>query len=136
MESMEREISEKDLLLAELINNFYQDKLSADHFKKMCDDYNSTIKTMFNEMNISEFETESGLVAKVIIQNRESFKEKELIKKLMELNLNEVIELVPTINYDKLEDMIYNGKIDAATLSEYKVVKQVPTLKVTQKKSK
>ena len=32
------------------------------------------------------------------------------------------------------EDLIYNGKIDANILAEYKTVKEIPVLKVTHKK--
>lgn len=123
-------------ILEELLNNFYEDKQRADHFKKMADDYNSTIKKLFSEMDINEFETESGLVAKLTIQKRENFIEPKLIEYLKQNDFSDAIDLVEIINYDKLEDMIYNGRIDASLLSEYKTIKEIPTLKVTVKKDK
>ena len=123
-------------ILNELITNFYDDKQAAEHFKKLADEYNSTIKKMLQSANVNEFETSSGLIAKLTIQKRENFIEPKLIEYLKQNDFSDAIDLVEIINYDKLEDMIYNGRIDASLLSEYKTIKEIPTLKVTVKKDK
>lgn len=120
--------------LENYIEEFYIVKNEADKYKKLAEEDNKQIKDLMNKLDKDEYITENGLQAKITIQNRESFNEPLLISKLTELNHTEIIDLVPTINYDKLEDAIYNGKIDASILSEFKETKQVVTLKVTRKK--
>ena len=120
--------------LDNIIHYFYDAKHIAEDSKKEADDYNKEIKTLMSKMNIDTFKTENNLVAKITTQHKESFNEPTLIKKLTELNHTNIIDLIPTINYDKLEDAIYNGEIDANILAEYKIVKEVSVLKVTKKK--
>lgn len=116
------------------IEEFYIVKNDADKYKKLAEEDNKKIKEMMKESDTTEYVTPNGYIAKINVSNRESFIEDKLIEKLLELNQNDIVELVPTINYDKLEDAIYNGRIDASILSNYKETKQVTTLKVTIKK--
>ena len=120
--------------LNRVIKLYFDYKNEFDDFKKQVDMYNKDIKDVMNKLDVTEFITDNGLQAKLTVQNRESFKEPELIEKLLELKQNDIVELVPTINYDKLEDAIYNGKINASILSAFKETKQVITLKVSKKK--
>ena len=119
--------------LKELIRLYYEDKQELDNYKKSVEEYNKEIKENLNELGLNEFESDD-LLAKITIQKRESFNEPKLIEKLLELGYKEIINLVPVIDYDKLEDFIYNRKIDASDLSEFKEVKEVMTLKVSKKK--
>ena len=123
-----------DKNLENLIEHYYDFKNRADNLKKAAEEDNKQIKDLMLELNTDEYITENGLQAKITISNRESFREQELLQKLRDLNQYEAIDLIPTINYDKLEDLIYNGKIDAAVLSEFKETKEVVTLKVSKKK--
>lgn len=120
--------------LNELILGYYNEKQELDKSKKIVDEYNKEIKEGLAELGVDEFNTRDGLVAKVSTQKRESFNEPALIEKLLELDIKEAVELVPQINWDKVEDLIYNGKLDAAELTPYKEVKEVITLKVSKKK--
>lgn len=122
--------------LHELILGYYNEKQELDKSKKIVDEYNKEIKEGLAELGVNEFTTESGLVAKLSTQKRESFNESALIEKLLELDIKEAVELVPQINWDKVEDLIYNGKLDAAELTPYKEVKEVVTLKVSKPKVK
>lgn len=124
----------KELELDALIGSFYTKKLKLDEYKKETDIENKRIKELMTELDISEYESTLGEVAKLCIQNRESFNESALIERLMEINASEAIELVPTINWDIIEDMIYNGRLNATELTPYKEEKKVVTLKVTKKK--
>lgn len=117
-----------------LIEVFYNHKKELDKYKKTTDEYNKQIKSELNKLRATEFETESGLVAKLSIQNRESFNEDLLISKLKELKVNEVIKTKEYVDMDALEDAIYNGKLNASELSNCKIIKTVETLKVTVKK--
>lgn len=126
--------SREERLLNSSIVCFYQDKQQLDLLKKSTDDYNKEIKNLLKQMNKTEFETDNGLIAKMTISERESFNEPSLIEKLKELDKSDAIDLVEVINWDKIEDMIYNGKLDASILGPYKEVKEVVTLKVSKKK--
>lgn len=126
---------EEDLKDLEMtIKCFHKDKSAFDMYKKLTEEENKHIKEKMTILDLPEFETDNGLMAKMNVQNRESFNEPALIEKLLEIGAKEAIELVPTINWDKIEDMIYNGKLDASILAPYKQVKQVITLNVKEKK--
>lgn len=124
------EISQK---LTDLINSFYENRVQFDKYKKITDNENKEIKEIMSERGWSEFSTDD-LVAKKSVQERESFNEPALIEKLLEIDAKEAVELVPTINWDKIEDMIYNGKLDPSVLAPYKETKEIVTLKVSVKK--
>ena len=120
--------------LEELINIFYADKQELDNYKKSTDEYNRKIKDMMNKLDVTEVETTNGLVAKLSIQNRESFMDDKLIAKLKELGVITPIKTVEIVDMDELENVIYNGQLNAAELTDCKQVKQVTTLKVSKKK--
>lgn len=116
------------------IEEFYIVKSEADKYKKLAEENNKKIKELMEQSDLTEFTTENGLIAKITIQNRESFIEPKLIEALKKLELTDVIKTVEVIDYDELENAIYNGLVDAATLSEFKETKQIQTLKVSKKK--
>lgn len=120
--------------LSELILGYYNEKQELDKCKKIVDEYNKEIKEGLTELGVDEFTSRDGLTAKVTTQKRESFNESALIEKLIELDIKEAVELVPQINWDKVEDLIYNGKLDAAELTPYKEIKEVKVLKVSKGK--
>ena len=120
--------------LQELIRLFYEDKQQADKFKKSVESYNKDIKDALTELGITEFENRDGLVAKLTTQKRESFNEPALIEKLLQTDAKIAVELIPQINWDTVEDLIYNGRLDAAELTPFKEVKEILTLKISKKK--
>lgn len=124
---------ENEIRLNEIIPKFFDKKHIADSCKKEAEKYNTEIKKLLKQMNKTEFETDNGLTAKINVQERESFNEPALIEKLLTVGAKEAINLVPTIDWDKIEDMIYNGKLDASILTPYKEVKEVISLKVSKK---
>lgn len=123
--------------LKELIKIFYEEKLQADLYKKSADNYNKEIKDGMTELGISEFESD-GLVAKMSIQQRESFNDMKLLEVLRTYSdeIPGLIVMEPKVDMDRLEDAIYNGRIDATILTPAKEVKEVVTLKVSKKKEK
>ena len=131
---METELKMDINVLNELIDNYYQDKEQADYFKKMADDFNKTIKSVMQNLEVNEFETNSGLIAKLNVQKRESFVDEKLIAKLKELGVTTPIKTVEVVDMDELENVIYNGSLDASELTNCKQIKEVPVLKVTKKK--
>ena len=120
--------------LQELIRLFYEDKQCLDAYKKSTDEYNKEIKQGLKELGVNEFETDSGLVAKYNIQKRESFNEDLLLQKLKELGVNTAIKTKEYVDMDELENLIYNGELNASELSSCRIIKEVETLKVTKKK--
>lgn len=121
--------------LKELIRLFYEDKQQLDEYKKSTDEYNKNIKDLMGKLDTTEFESDD-LIAKIGVQNRESFNEPKLIEKLKELNIEGVIKTREYVDMDALENVIYNGLLDASELTPCKEVKTVTTLKVSKKKVK
>lgn len=120
--------------LNDYIEEFYIVKNEVDKYKKIADDDNKKIKELMEKANFTEFETSNGLVAKVSIQKRESFNEDKLITKLKELNICKPIKTIEVIDYEALEDVIYNNELDATKISDCKQIKEVQVLKVNKKK--
>ena len=121
--------------LVNIIESFYENKKQLDYFKTKTDSENKQIKQLMNDKNIDNLTTENGITAKLTKSNRETFNEPALIEKLIESDITkEAVKLVPQIDFDVLEDLIYNGKLDASELTPYKEIKVVETLKVTMKK--
>lgn len=123
-----------ELRLDTIIRQFFDKKNVADSCKKEADKYNSEIKDLMAKMNIDTYANTDGLQAKITVQKRESFDEPKLIEKLIDMECKDCINLVPVVDYDKLEDLIYNGKLDASKITDCKQIKEVVTLKVVQKK--
>ena len=121
--------------LKELVRLFYEDKQQLDNYKKSTDEYNKDIKEIMGQLDLTEFESDD-LVAKIGVQNRESFNEEKLIDKLKALNVEGVIKTKEYVDMDALENAIYNELIDASELTSCKEVKTVTTLKVSKKKGK
>ena len=121
-------------LLNSIIECFYNDKQKLDNYKKSTEEYNKEIKKLMNQLNKTEFETDNGLDAKITVQNRESFNEDKLIEKLKLLNGHTAIKTKEYVDMDELENLIYNGFLDASELTSCKVSKEVITLKVSERK--
>ena len=122
------------LRLPNIIKNFFTAKKQADIYKKDAEELNTTIKDLMKNLELDEFETPDGLVAKVSVQNRDTFNEDKLIEKLKSLNAEAAIKTKEYVDMDVLEDLIYNGKLDASELTPCKITKQVVTLKVSERK--
>ena len=122
--------------LNDYIEEFYLVKSEADKYKKLADEDNKKIKELMQNKDLTEFETENGLQAKIIIQKRENFDEDKLIQKLCELGPDamEAIKTKQYVDMDILEDLIYNNYVNAAELTDCKNVKKVITLKVNKNK--
>ena len=121
--------------LDSMIAEYYEHKSILDEQKKLVDVLNGHIKKIMEENDFDDYITEDGnYVAKKIIQNRESFKEPNLIAKLKELGVTSPLKTIEVIDYDELENVIYNGVLDAGLLSEFRENKEVVTLKVSKKK--
>lgn len=133
MEEKEKNSVQEEL--EKIIILYHRDKEKQALVKKSVDDYSAEIKKLMNELNITEFTTTDGLTAKITNKIKDSFNEDLLVTKLKELNLQEAIDTVEVPNMDKIEDLIYNGKLNASAIAECKTSKQIPTLTVKEVKT-
>lgn len=120
--------------LNEIIQYFYEDKKHLDGYKKSTDKYNKEIKELMQELGTTEFGTDTGLIAKMNIQKRESFNENKLIDRLKDLDIITPIKTIEVVDMEELENVIYNGQLDASKITDCKQIKEVITLKVSKKK--
>ena len=124
------------MTLQELIPAYAENKAELDSYKKICDKENAEIKEIMLAEDLSE-ETVDGYVAKITKSNRESFNEEKLLEIAHNEGISEIIKTKEYIDYDILEDAIYNGKISEDILLKIataKEVKEVVTLKVSKVK--
>ena len=126
----------EERILNSTIECFYEDKQLADKYKKSAEEYNKEIKQLMSTINKNEFETDSGLIAKISVQKRESFIEEALLQKIKELKVPGIIKTKEYVDMDALENQIYLGNIDASKLSDCREIKKVTTLKVIKKSKK
>ena len=123
-------------LLNSIIECFYKDKQTADKYKKSAEEYNKEIKDIMGNIKIDEFETDSGLIAKLTHKQSESFNEEKLLAKMKELNIPGIIKTREYVDMEALENEIYNENIDASELASCREIKETVALKVSKKKEK
>ena len=120
--------------LSDMVNYYFEQKQDLDMLKKETENVNTDIKYLMNKLNKKEFKTDSGLIAKINVQKKESFIDEKLIAKLKELGVVSPIKTIEVVDMDELENVIYNGWLDASELTNCKQTKEVITLKVSKKK--
>lgn len=128
------EYKDEEQFLSDMIGYYFEQKQELDGLKKETENANTDIKYLMNRLNKKEFQTDLGLVAKINVQKRESFIDEKLIAKLKELKVTTPIKTIEIVDMDELENVIYNGDLDASKLTDCKQVKEVITLKVSKKK--
>lgn len=128
------EYENEEQFLSDMIGYYFEQKQELDGLKKETENANTDIKYLMNRLNKKEFQTDLGLVAKINVQKRESFIDEKLIAKLKELKVTTPIKTIEVVDMDELENVIYNGDLDASKLTDCKQVKEVITLKVSKKK--
>lgn len=124
------------MTLQELIPAYAENKAELDSYKKICDKENAEIKEIMLAEDLSE-EIVDNYVAKITKSNRESFNEEKLLEIAHNEGISEIVKTKEYIDYDILEDAIYNGKISEDILLKIataKEVKEVVTLKVSKVK--
>ena len=124
--------------LEKLIPMYYDNKQNLDFYKKECDAGNAEIKKLMAEQKIKDYEV-NGIVAKYVIQNKESMNEEALLKLLKEKGYTNVIKTKEYVDMDALENALYHDEIDKDTVVEMdkcKEVKEVIQLRVSKKKVK
>lgn len=118
------------LELHELIPRYHRENELVKEHKKIADADNKQIKKVMSENDISEFSTH-GLVAKITVAERVDLMEDVLMDKIKEMGIEGIIKTREYIDMNALEDALYHGKINAATLAKAQTKKEVTTLRIS-----
>lgn len=122
--------------LDELIPQYAMNKAEADNYKKICDRENAQIKAVMADFAIQQYEA-GGYKATYSVSTRESMNEDKLLAIAHQYGIPEIVKTKEYIDFDALENAIYNNRISDEVLMEMdkaKEVKEVVTLRVTKKK--
>lgn len=123
--------------LAGYIDSYKQAKDQENTIKKANTELGNKIKSLFNKLGISTFDTDSYTAKVTIIQN-ESLDDDRVIRILREQAPEVGLQVIKTKEYideDALEKAIFVGALDASILEPAKVVKD-PTIKLNVTKKK
>lgn len=127
-------LNELDTLIPQYANN----KSELDGYKKICDKENAQIKAIMKDFVITNYEA-GGYKASYSVSERESMNEEMLLEIAHIHGIPEIVKTKEYIDYDALENAIYNGRISQDILLEMnkaKEIKEVVTLRVTKVKPK
>ena len=119
------------------VTAFAEAKAQLDALKKSTDKLNLELKELFKKTGETVFVTDSGIKVSYSKQCRSSMNEDALLehlKHLKSIGLDEVIATKEVVDMDALEQAIYDGKIEAASLAAFQTNKYVETLKLTAPK--
>lgn len=122
--------------LDELIPRYAMNKAEADNYKKICDKENAQIKAVMADFAVQQYEA-GGYKATYSVSTRESMNEDKLLAIAHQYGISEIVKTKEYIDFDALENAIYNNRISDEVLMEMdkaKEVKEVVTLRVTKKK--
>ena len=124
--------------LQQLIPQYAMNKAELDSYEKICKRDNEEIKSLMFELGIDEAESED-YVAKRTVQKRENINEAKLLEIAHHYGIPEIVKVKEYIDYDALENALYNNLIPTEAVLEMnnaKTVKEVVTLRVTKRKKK
>lgn len=121
--------------LSDLLPVYEANKSQMDSYKKLVDKDNKEIKSVMLGAEMGEFIVDD-IKASCSVSVREDFIEEALIAKLKEMKIRGVVKKKEYVDMDALENAIYNGKVDAASLADCQTKKEVVTLRVTKLKRK
>lgn len=113
---------------------FAEAKTQLDALKKSTDKLNLELKELFRKTGETMFVTDSGIKVSYSKQCRSSMNEDALLEHLKSIGLHEVIATKEVVDMDALEQAIYDGKIEAASLADFQTNKYAETLKLTAPK--
>ena len=128
------------LQLDNLVLRYGNNKFEMDSIKKICDGDKEQIKNIMRKLKLSTYEY-GGYKANCIVSNKETINEDVLLKIFDTDDAREmgIIKSKEYIDYDALENAIYNNYIPKDTILEMDKAKEsteIVTLKVTKIKKK
>lgn len=122
--------------LDELIPQYASNKNEMDAYKKLCDKENAEIKSIMKDLALQKYEA-GEYKATYTISKRETMDEEILLEIAHQFGIPEIVKTKEYIDFDALENAIYNGKISPEILTEMdraRSVKEVVTLRISKKK--
>ena len=128
-----------EVLLAEAIDRYAQNKSEKDKYDKLCKPDNDFIKSTMIEAKYTDFESDYN-VAKVTAVDKGYTDEAKLINVIHSFNIPNSLGIIKTKEYideDALESAIYNGEIPQEVMNEIvkcKVEKTEYRLTIKKKK--
>ena len=128
----------EDLYLENLVKSYGENKAMMEKYKKLCDAENAEIKNVMLEHEMDEF-NEGNYKVKLITSTSSKMDEDKLLAFFHEKEWTDVIKTVETIDYDRLEALIYSGAIPQEWLLEmekFTVKKDTIQLRITSKTAK
>ncbi len=127
---MEYELLKK---LKNLIRGYKRDSDKLNILTKEINTKKSSIKKIMKDEKLEEIIV-GNIEASCKTSERSSFDEQLLIAKLKKLKVKGVIKKREYVDNDALEDLIYNGKLDASKLADCEHITPVTTLRIKEKK--
>lgn len=125
--------------LSKIVSSYIVNKDMEKTYKEQANADNTRIKSAMEILNITECKSEDGrMIAKVSEQKKESFREEELIGFLKKNNISDdIVKTKEYIDYDELEDALYNNRIPSElvkSMNDYKDVTITKVLRVSKVK--
>lgn len=121
-------------MLDSLIPQYAANKAEMDDYKKICDKENAQIKSVMSQLDLSSHEV-GGYRATYSVSTRETMNEEMLLEIAHRYGIPEIVKTKEYIDFDALENAIYNDKISQDILLEMnkaREVKEVVTLRVSK----
>lgn len=135
------DVMDKQTELVNQCNVYIEHKPKLDAEKKVCDASNKAIKGLMKELEFESF-TVGKTTVKLSTSVREDFNEEEMASVLVSSEiptalLDTVVKYKPSIDFDALENAIYNGLIPTNVLLELdrcKTTKVVENIRLSKVK--
>lgn len=127
-----------NLSLDELVSAYYMNKQELDSYKKIVDRYNQEIKTEMYNKNLDTYSTDHYTAKRTVVV-KESFDESALIQVLKKFNIHNAIKTKEYIDFDALENELYNSAPSpelATEIEKCKKTTEVIQLRVSKNKNK
>lgn len=127
--------------LKELVERYGSSKTFIKPYEKQIKEDGEAIKCNMAKLSLNTLSSDN-FTAKLSVSVSEDFDVDKLTKKLKKYNFNGksahelgLIDYVPVVNMEVLEDFIYTGKIDACDLVDCRTKKETSRLTISKIKS-
>lgn len=102
------------------VATYYAYNQDAKTAKSTADLYNTRIKEIMSEYDMSKYVSDDGYSVSVSTTNKPTYQEDKLIEYLKQYNVPGLIKTKEYVDMDVLESCIYHNEIDAKNLVPFK----------------
>lgn len=121
---------------SEVNENYVKDYITLqnkiDELTKIQSEMKNKLKTYLSENNLNKLNSELGYVS--LITTEKTTYDDEKVANYCKSNNYDVVKTIEVLDEEKLEELIYNGKISLSELDPYKETKTIQTLRINKKK--